>query len=149
MKTIELPELKFINWFKWENRTIIPNIQYPGVYLIAITNGNIENTYPKWQDVDYIGMSNSRGGLNSRWNQFNRSIRGKDGHSGGKTIYESLGDYSSWNMNLYVASMSMKCNTENPSNNDYIKMGLVAFFEYEAFALYYSETGGHPKFNKK
>jgi len=149
MRTIEIPELSFTKWFKWENRDNIPNVQYPGVYLIAITDKLLEGIKPQWNDVSYVGMTNSKGGLRSRWRQFDRSIRGKSGHSGGKTIYKLLGNYESWPLNLYVASMSVKCNISDPTNIDYIKMGIVAFYEYEAFAEHYLNVGGHPKYNKK
>ena len=30
------------NWVKWENRSKIENIKYPGIYSIAVTDENIE-----------------------------------------------------------------------------------------------------------
>jgi hypothetical protein len=149
MRVIEIPELEFTNWVKWENRGNIPNNQFPGVYIIGITNECLEGCQPKWHEVSYIGMTNSRGGLRSRWRQFDRSIHGKTGHSGGNTIYNTLGDYKFWSLNMFVAAMIVVCNPSNPSREDYLKMGNVAFYEYEAFAKYYDVVGGHPKYNKK
>ena len=47
--------------------------------------------------------------------------------------------------------MPIECNTETPDQTDLIKMGWVAFLEYEAFSEFYSEMPKNkkPKFNTK
>src|SRR5258708_35304302 len=113
MGKVEVPELKFSYWYTWENRGDYPLGRYPGIYLIAITEkSDLEGQTPEFEDVCYIGMSNSRSGLFGRWRQFNHSICGKPGHSGGRTICATLGVYPNWgNSHLYVAAMSIECNT--------------------------------------
>lgn len=83
------PSLEFSKWMEWKDRNLI---KYPGIYMLAITNKNLENKEVDFEDVVYIGMSNSAKGLGGRWNQLERSINGKDpeAHSGGKTIYKEL-----------------------------------------------------------
>jgi hypothetical protein len=143
--------LTFSNWYAWHNRNKFLSIDCPGVYLIAITNRrDLEGTVPVWKDVDYIGMTNSRGGLRSRWNQFDRAIRGGSKHSGARSAVSRLGLYSKWKKNLYVAGMVIPCNVEKPSPKDLIKMGQVAFLEYKAMAAYSISTKRlHPKYNKR
>lgn len=124
---------------------------FPGVYLISITpNNELAGEEPSFEDVVYIGMTNSRQGLCGRWNQFSRAALGNGKHSGGKRVYLDKGRYDTWNDNfLYIAAMSVKCDVKKPTNEDYIKMGWVAYLEYEAFACYYKNVGGHPKYNKR
>jgi hypothetical protein len=148
MRKLEIPKLRFSSWFAWSDRTDFPNAKYPGVYLIAITQRNIARCYPRWCDVVYIGMTISRGGLAARWQQFFRSIQGGEGHSGGKTIYAELGEYSSWRKKLYVAAKTIDCNVAKPRPRDHRRMGWVAYFEHEAFAKYQEMTGDvRPRFN--
>jgi len=150
MRNFSIPQLEFSTWYKWENRNQYPLKKYPGVYLISISvRNNLEGNKPQFKEVVYIGMTNSQGGLAGRWNQFNSSIRGKNRHSGGNTIYKEKGYYENWEEWLYVAAMGVECNVKKPKEEDYMKMGCVAFLEYEAFAKYYSEAGSHTKYNKK
>jgi hypothetical protein len=133
----------------WENRNEYKFKLFQGVYVIAVTNKRLEGEKVTWNDVVYIGMTNSLGGLSNRWRQFDRAINGKFGHSGGKTIYEDLGPYYKWKKNLFVAAMGIECNVKNPKDEDYIRMGWVAFYEYEAFSMFFRNTGEHPKYNKQ
>ena len=151
MRKLVIPKLCFSRWFAWEDRKDFPDAKQPGVYLIAIAPGKLVRCYPHWSDVVYIGMTISRGGLAARWQQLSRSIRGGEGHSGGKTIYAKLGNYNSWRKKrkkLYVAAMAMDCDVKSPRPRDRRRMGLVAYFEHEAFAKYQEKTGRiRPKFN--
>lgn len=145
------PELKFSNWYKWEDRNSFPDKTCPGVYMISITDKNLEGKEPAFEDVVYVGMTNSQGGLQSRWNQFNNSINGKSGHSGGNTINTSLGNYSLWTKKLFVCAMSVECTTlkNNRTCEDLIKMGWVAFLEYEALSKFKEHEGKEPVYNTK
>lgn len=150
MRSIQLPDLHFSPWYAWEKRSQYPLRRYPGVYLLAIDKRtDLHGKTPSWNDVVYIGMTNSRGGLASRWRQFNRTINGGSGHSGGRTVFLDLGPYPEWRYYLYVAAMGVQCDVKFPSADDYLQMGWVAFYEYEAFAIYSDVVGGHPKYNKK
>jgi hypothetical protein len=150
MRTITLPELTFSPWYQWKNRNSYPLRDYPGVYLISITHQpDLEGREPAFEDVVYIGMTNSRQGLKGRWQQFDNAVCGKRGHSGGNTIFGYKGHYTTWQTYLYVAGMGVPCNVRNPTEEDYLKMGWIAYFEYEAFARYYRAVGGHPPFNTR
>lgn len=151
MRRIEIPELKFCPWFAWANRRNISQCGMPGVYVLSITNKNLEGSLPEWADVCYIGMTNSRQGLIGRWQQFFNSVRGKDGHSGGKTVFSDLGHYDSWGKKLFVAAMPVECNVAIPTERDLIRMGWVAYLEYEAFAEFHRHLPSHgkPEYNTR
>jgi hypothetical protein len=151
MRSAEMPELKFTPWVTWKNRKKIPLCEMPGVYLLAITRKNLDGQTPQWSDVSYIGMTNSRKGLAGRWHQFFNSIRGKKGHSGGNTIFGDLGHYSSWNKNLFVSAMPVKCDVTIASEQDLIKMGQVAYLEYAAFSVFRHHLPARrkPKYNTR
>lgn len=151
MRHIAAPEMKFCPWFAWENRQDVPLSQKPGIYLLSITRRNLAGLLPDWADVSYIGMTNSRQGLLGRWQQFFNSVRGKDGHSGGNTVFADLGHYESWNKKLFVAAMPIECNVSVPTEQDLIKMGWVAYLEYEAFAEYHRHfpARGKPRYNTR
>jgi hypothetical protein len=150
MRNISLPHLKFSEWYEWKNRNEYPLKTSPGVYLLSITpKSDLAGKEPSFEDVVYIGMTNSRLGLCGRWNQFFNSVSGKGGHSGGMRVFLDKGHYDTWKDYFYVAAMGVECNVRNPTDEDYLKMGWVTYLEYEAFALYYRNVGGHPKYNKR
>lgn len=143
------PKLKFSRWIRWKNREKFHEKYWPGVYMLAITNKNLEDKKPNLKDVVYVGMTNSHGGLISRWNQFNNSIHGEPGHSGGKTVYKNLGNYKNWKKRLFVSALPVKCNVfkEKRTPQDLIMMGWITFLEYEALSKYKEIIGNEPKYN--
>ncbi len=150
-RSIEVPELVFTEWYLWEDRTSIRNSEYPGVYMMAISNKDLAGQIPQYADVSYIGMTNSHKGLQGRWYQFYRSIQGKSGHSGGNTVFRELGHYETWNGALYVCALPVICNPIYPSVKDLIDMGTVAFLEYDAFAAFMKAVPDQikPNYNTK
>lgn len=148
---IEKPKLSFSKWFKWEDKGKYPDKKYPGVYMVAITDKNLEGTDPQLDDVVYIGMTNSWNGLIGRWRQFDRSIKGFSGHSGGNTVYADLGDYKNWTKKLFVCGSTVKCTVDKKTRtpDDLLYMGWVAYLEYEALAYYKTQLGKEPLYNKK
>jgi hypothetical protein len=158
-RSVPFPKLKFSRWHKWNRRARIPGKNYPGVYVLAITrDAKLSGRAVKWEDVDYIGMSVSRGGVAARLNMFNQSIRQtktwRDGpHAGGNLVRRKKGRYEHWNEHLYVAAMTIPCNMNRPTAADYRKMGWVAYLEYDAFAAYWRTAGRlnkrrrYPRFN--
>ena len=82
------------NWVKWENRSKIENIKYPGIYSIAVTDENIEGRqFEMINEIEYIGMTNSNGGLRSRLSQFDSTIKRIRLNHGG--AHRFIGKY--WN----------------------------------------------------
>lgn len=143
--------MKFCPWFAWEKRGNVLLCKKPGIYLLSITRKNLEGLPTNWGDVSYIGMTNSRQGLLGRWQQFFNSVRGKDGHSGGNTVFADLGHYETWKKKLFVAAMPIECSVDPPTEQDLIKMGWVAYLEYEAFAEYnrHFPARGKPRYNTR
>lgn len=148
-----VPKLKFSEWIPWKKRGRFKRAYFPGIYMIAITRKNLEGMKPHHRDVKYIGMTNSKTGLYGRWNQFDQSIKGRPGHSGGWTVYYDLGSYNRWKkrLGLYVAAMPLKCDVDKKLRKpgDLHVMGLIAYLEYFALAEYKRKTGKEPKYNTK
>jgi len=147
--------LSFCNWHKWKDRSQIENSEFPGVYMISITNKNLKGK-PNYNDVSYIGMTNLQK-LKSRWTQFDNSIRGKKWHSGGIRVYNEFGNYDSWKENLFVCAMPIKCNPKKAMRTpeDLRLMGECAYLEYEAIARFKEKAKRskrkleEPEYNKK
>ncbi len=149
--TVSIPELAFTAWCRWENRNSIGGANNPGVYVLAITDEELEGQSVQLSQVCYVGMSNSKKGLKGRWGQFAQAIRGVRGrHSGGDTIFKDLGPYEGWNSQLVVAACPVACNVEASTPEDLRNMGIVAYLEYEAFAQFveYNPMLSRPKYNK-
>jgi hypothetical protein len=150
MRKVEIPALQFSNWYHWNRRSEFPDNKFPGVYLISVTSrSDLHGLSIGWKLVSYIGMTIAKGGLSSRWRQFDRAIRGGIGHSGGRAVYQEMGPYPESGYNVYVAARVIECNQQFPSEKDYLKMGWVAFYEFEAFSMYHKKVGGHPRYNKR
>tara|TARA_Y100000310_G_C20575802_1_gene760337 strand:- start:966 stop:1319 length:354 start_codon:yes stop_codon:yes gene_type:complete len=117
--------------------------------MIAITKKKIGNKKPDYRDVDYVGMTNTS--LQTRWTQFNSSINGKKGHSGGNSIYDELGVYSGWKKKLFVCCIPVDCEVKKKDRNpnDLIKMGWIVFMEYKALSKIKKITTKEPHFNKQ
>lgn len=152
MIKVDFPKLIFSKWYSWKNRLEYPLHNYPGLYLIAISEKNLNGKNSKLEDADYIGKTVSKGGLKKRWYQFNQTIRGKEGHSGGKTILKSFGKtYEQWgNENqLFVAGFGLDSINLNQytSESNLIIFGQIAYLEYYAFSKYFKFHGKLPKFH--
>ncbi|MDG9667068.1 hypothetical protein ONV78_04910 [Hahella sp. CR1] len=153
MRKVEIPELTFSDWCWWERRAEIGNIRYPGVYMLAISPIDLSGKPVSYDKVSYIGMTNAQAGLIGRWEQLNRSIHGKAGHSGGNSIFKKLGNYQTWKggLDLYVCAMPVVCNVLAPTEKDLRLMGGVCYMEYEAFSIYKKFVNGsqRPEFNTR
>ena len=140
----------FSHWYQWENREDYKLCKYPGIYSIDITNKNLLDKKFKFsKDVVYIGMTNSKGGLCARWQQFNNSIKGGEGHGPAKRIYSEKGHCKDWTEKLYISAMGIK-RDDSPNKPDYyIRRGWIAFLEQEALAKFHQKVNKHPKYNKQ
>jgi hypothetical protein len=162
-------DIKFSNWKKFHQRAEIDNCNKPGIYMIAISTNELHDTVPDFSDVKYIGMTNSIGGLLSRWRQFQSGLIRGVRHSGANTIWEEYSDLKQdkddsiydvktskigKNETVYVCGFPVECNTKEPTENDLRIMGKVAYLEYEVMARYYEfakikEKKTKPMYNKK
>jgi len=125
-------------------------LQYQGVYAIALSHNDISGELFSWRsEIFYIGMTNSKGGLKSRLQQFENTIIGKDGHGGAHRVRFKHPDYNTLVPKLYVSVCSYKCNVLSNAPEDFRIMGDVAKFEYECFAVFAEKFGKLPEFNDK
>jgi hypothetical protein len=150
MRSSTIPELEFRVWHAWDQREKIEGYNLPGIYLIRITSAaNVAGSPANLTDAAYIGMTNSLKGLKGRLEQFDKTIRGKaDSHNPAKRIRKERGNYE-WQDPLYVAAMSIECDTKTPEYDDYIKMGWVVYLEYVTLAKYHDVNKKLPQYNIK
>ncbi len=138
---------KFTNWFKWVDRNSLEGIKYPGIYCIAVSSKSL-NAFDFIPELEYIGMTNSKGGLKSRLRQFDATIKKIRTHHGGadRFLY-AYQNYDEVKSNIYVAIRPFECNIKNPLPKDLRIMGEVAKCEYDCWAIYIEKNGKYPKFN--
>lgn len=153
MKTKKLLEK---TWIKLEDYKTLDNSQYPGVYILAYSDKDLEKKPIRIEDIYYVGMSNSLGGVKQRLNQFFSGIEKGYGHSAGNRFLKEINkrvpySKSKNNKRFFVSSLSLPClvNKKNRSYKDLIKMGEVARFEYEVLAYVKEKIGREPELNKK
>lgn len=140
----------FSRWVKFTDRNSLENINYPGVYCIAITDKNLSSKeFDLIEDIKYVGMTNSINGLKGRLYQFDNTIKGKRGHGGADRFRFKHKDYLSLVKMLYVSVNPFKCNVTTNKPYDLRIMGEVAQFEYEYLARYVEKYGQLPEFNDK
>lgn len=132
------------------------NSEFPGVYLLAYTEKNLEDTAVNIKDVFYVGMSNSKGGVFQRLNQFIKGIEKCDLHSAAVRFFREYANNTPFsrtgiNKKFYVIFLSIPCkvNKEERSAEDLRKMGEVAKFEYDVLAYIKEKLGKEPELNKK
>ena len=94
-------------------------------------------------------MTNAKGGLKARLQQFDNTICGGIGHGGGHRVRFKYPEYAKLIPRLYVSVCPQNCDvTANDAANLRI-MGDVAKHEYECFALFVEAFGQLPEFNDK
>jgi hypothetical protein len=141
---------RFTKWAKWVNRNDLRSINLPGVYAIALSTKDISETNFSWRpDVIYIGMTNAKGGLKSRLQQFDNTIKGKDGHGGAHRVRHKHHNYSRLAPRLYVSISPRQCNVISNKSSDLRIMGEVVKDEYVCFAIFAERFDRLPEFNDK
>lgn len=145
-----MEEIDFSHWIPWDKRETLKGVEYPGVYAIALCEKDIAGTLFHWrEDIIYIGMTNSKGGLKARLQQFDNTIKGKEGHGGACRVRFKHTDYEKLFAHLYVSICPKYCNVLSNLPDDLRAMGEVARFEYECFARFVVKLGQLPEFNDK
>lgn len=143
-------EHKFTNWKKWENRDSLPEIEYPGIYCIALSESDLSEQDFTWiREIKYVGMTNSRAGLKGRLKQFNSTINGKTRHGGADRFIYKYHEQQDFVNRLFVSVRPFKCDVKSNNPRDLRTMGEVAKFEYECFATYVEKFNCLPEFNDK
>jgi hypothetical protein len=144
-------ESQFTKWSPWHVRGQLNGIKYPGIYVIAIADSmfNPIEDFCWVNQVVYIGMTNSVGGLRGRLQQFDNTIIGKSGHGGADRVRFKHQNYQLLTEKLFVSVASFECNVKSNQPTDLLVMGNVAKFEYECFAEFVRIHGALPEFNDK
>ncbi len=140
----------FFSWHRWDMRKMIPGKKFPGVYTIALSNQDISGQRFSWrQEIIYIGMTNSAGGIKSRLQQFQSTIRGGDAHGGASRVKFKHKKYDVLAPLLYVAASYTECDVTSHKPKDLKLMGEVAKQEYDCFATFIKKFNQWPEFNDK
>src|SRR5258705_5668413 len=69
----------------WDGDAALRN---PGVYLLAYSHKRLVGQRVQLDDVYYVGMSNSQGGVRARLRQFKAALECGRGHSAGDYCYK-------------------------------------------------------------
>lgn len=144
------PREDFSAWVPWASRGTLLDLAQPGIYAIAISGGDLTGAPFSWlEQVAYIGMTNSQGGLGQRLRQFDRTIRGGEGHGGAQRFRFKHPVVAELEPLLFVAVRPFPCDVSSNSAEDLRVMGQVAAHEYECFAEFVEIHGRLPEFNDK
>lgn len=141
-------EEQFTKWAKWKDRRdLLPDMNLPGVYILAISDKDLSNSEFDWiEEIVYVGMTNSLSGLEGRLRQFDNTIQEKTVHGGADRMSFKYGDYGALVGRLYVAVRSF--DAIKPVNPDTLRIkGDVAQFEYYCMAEYMKHHNELPIFN--
>ncbi len=144
--------MKFSKWYRFDQRQTIENVQYPGIYAIAISASDIAGTqFDYRKEIAYFGITNSKGGLRGRLDQFNNTLRDRPGpgHGGVERFRYDYQDGNALAKVLYLAVCPFKCDVLSIARTDLETMGEVARAEYLALANYAERFGRLPKYNDK
>lgn len=72
---------RFSDWASWVDRTRLDDLGYPGVNALALSSADLPGQPFSWQqEIVYLGMTNAKGGLKSRLQQFDNIVKGGEGH---------------------------------------------------------------------
>jgi hypothetical protein len=144
-------DARFSVWKHWATRSQLRGLEFPGVYVIAISDVHLNDKPFAWRrDIAYVGMTNAVGGLSARLRQFDLTISGKRvAHGGADRVRQTHSDYQRLLPRLYVATRPIKCNVTSGAVRDLLLMGRVAQFEFQCLARYVERFGRLPLFNDK
>lgn len=143
--------MKFSNWVNWINRNSLAEIEFPGIYCISVIESDLANiSFQFIREIKYIGMTNSKGGLKSRLNQFNNTLKNSLQHGGADRFMHKFNEpYVELVQKMFVSIWSFECEVDSNKYEDLITMGEVAKSEYICFAEYVKNFKELPEFNNK
>jgi hypothetical protein len=144
-------DARFSVWKQWTQRGGVAGLEFPGVYVIAISDTRLHNKPFSWRsDIAYVGMTNAVAGLSGRLRQFDLTVSGKRlAHGGADRVRQAYDHYSRLLPRLFAAVRPMKCNVTSGAVRDLLVMGRVAQFEFQCLARYVQRFGHLPVFNDK
>jgi hypothetical protein len=143
-------EKKFSPWQSWALREELKGLEFPGVYVIALSNRRSSGREFRWKrGIIDIGMTNAVMGLKGRLKQFDNQLLGKGGHGGADRVRFRHRNYAGLVRRLSVSVAPFKCDVTSNRPVDLIIMGDVAKFEYTCLAQYVEHFNKPPEFNDK
>lgn len=142
---------KFTVWAKWNNRNNLDQITYPGVYAIALleTKDISGQKFEFREEIIYIGMTNSRGGLQSRLRQFDNTIThpNRNEHSAAERVIYKHQENKDLKNQLYVSICPFKCDVNSNHPDDIRTIGDIKQCESYCIAEYKAKWKRYPEFN--
>lgn len=139
----------FSKWKRWSNKRALKSLKFPGIYVIAKSNKNIENKrFDFIREIIYIGMTNSKSGLQNRLKQFEDTLdKKRENHGGAQRVRFKYPNSPQLKKNLYVSVNSFPCDASSNRVKDLLIMGKVVECEYICFAEYVRRFNKLPEFN--
>lgn len=144
-------EHSFSTWQPWAQRHTHKGLKLPRIYAIAVSDVDLTGALFEWSSqIVYFSMTNSLGGLRARLNQFDSSINGGPGHGGAQRFLPHYPAGSGTLLHrLYVSVWPFDCDVRSISPENLLKMGEVAYAEFECFAEFSRRFDRLPQFNDK
>lgn len=144
-------DARFSVWKQWTQRGQLLGLEFPGVYVIAVSGARLHDKPFSWRsDIAYVGMTNAVAGLTGRLRQFDLTISGRRlAHGGADRVRKAYDRYAHLLPRLFVAVHPVKCNVTSGAVRDLLLMGRVARFEFQCLARYVQLFGCLPLFNDK
>jgi hypothetical protein len=137
------------------NHTRLEDGEYPGVYVLAYSDDDLEGKQVKEEQVFYVGMSHT--GIKRRLGQFIKGIEDGGHHSGASRFYTEYAGRIPYSQlqnrkTFYVASVAVvPCivDKDRRTPTDLKKMGEVARLEFYVLAYIKEKLHTEPELNKK
>ncbi|HVS89223.1 MAG TPA: hypothetical protein VHF01_13510 [Candidatus Acidoferrum sp.] len=143
-------------WVPIRDYRTLPDCKYPGVYLLAYTDENLIGQQVRTQDIYYVGVTQSCGGVRQRLYQFLCGLEKPVAHSAAMRFLSEVAAGTPYSQlaekrQFFVTSVSVECQPRKTLRTpvDLQKCGIVAALEWYALARVKEETGGEPFLNKK
>ena len=135
-------DVRFSQWYRWNDREESQNLDHPGVYLLAHFPGVVPSVVgPESQEIVYIGETTRKQGLRKRLRQFEKSaMTGEHAHAGGRTYHTTIGQIRG---DLYVAVWPVR--DLNPETGP----ALIRYVERKLIWEYARKWGAMPRCNRK
>jgi hypothetical protein len=152
-------ENKFTKWSKWESRESLFEIDFPGVYCIAISERDFSEQNFDWvEEIECVGMTNKQklkkrlqqfdDTINKDFKQFDNPINERYRHGGADRVLYVHRNYQKLVSNLYVSVSPFTCEIKSYKPEDLRIRGDIAKYEYECIAIYAEKFDNKlPKFN--
>lgn len=157
--TIEklIESLLSTKWTRLHSNGLFPREgKYPGIYILAYSDTDLQGKEIDLNEIFYVGMSNSLGGVNQRLKQFLAGIENGCCHSAAQRFFRDYANSVPYSKlenrkTFYVAYVPIKCQVGKASRTpeDLRMMGEVTRLEYYVLAHIKEMLGREPELNKK